>query len=165
MLVDGRPLLYRVREKDPILGVISLRLSDVFEKSSSVKQTWSLMEGVGASTLFVQPSLLPLRPDFSFLTTGFGRANCSLLFRNVQAKLPPQLLGWETGTAEVLSDVQVHLDAGTAGPGGEGGGQDFSGKKLTISTTHSSAKISGKDARVEGVDVVVWQVRFLFPSR
>lgn len=37
----------RLREADPILGIVSVRLSEVFREGSSVNQTYALTEGVG----------------------------------------------------------------------------------------------------------------------
>ncbi|OXC65474.1 hypothetical protein AYX13_05483 [Cryptococcus neoformans] len=72
----------RLREADPILGIVSVRLSEVFREASSVNQTYALTEGVG-----------------------FGKANISFAFRGMQMTLPPNMRGWETGTLEV-SDVR-----------------------------------------------------------
>jgi len=35
---------------------------------------------------------------------GFGRARISVLFRSVETRLPPNMLGWDVGTFEFLSD-------------------------------------------------------------
>ena len=37
----------RLREADPILGIVSVRLSEVFAESSSVTQTYAIVEGIG----------------------------------------------------------------------------------------------------------------------
>lgn len=37
----------RLRENDPILGIVSVRLSEVFKEASSVTQTYAITEGVG----------------------------------------------------------------------------------------------------------------------
>ena len=37
----------RLREADPILGMVSVRLSEVFAQASSVTQTYAITEGVG----------------------------------------------------------------------------------------------------------------------
>ncbi|ODN73711.1 hypothetical protein, variant 1, partial [Cryptococcus amylolentus CBS 6039] len=71
----------RLREADPILGIVSVRLSEVFRESSIVNQIYALTEGVG-----------------------FGKCNISFAFRGMQMTLPPNMRGWETGTLE-LSDV------------------------------------------------------------
>lgn len=60
----------RNREHDPILGVVPLKLSDVLLKSSQVTKWYPLDGGVG-----------------------FGRIRISLLFRSVETRLPPNMLG------------------------------------------------------------------------
>ncbi|MCJ1313286.1 hypothetical protein MMC25_006963 [Agyrium rufum] len=70
----------RYRQHDPILGVIPLRLTDILQTSSQVTRWYPLDGGVG-----------------------FGRARISLLFRSVETRLPPNMLGWDVGTFEFLS--------------------------------------------------------------
>ncbi|KAK4987714.1 hypothetical protein LTR66_002656 [Elasticomyces elasticus] len=70
----------RHREHDPILGVVPLKLSDILETSSQVTRWYPLDGGIG-----------------------FGRIRISLLFRSVETRLPPQMLGWDVGTFEFLS--------------------------------------------------------------
>jgi hypothetical protein len=76
----------RMREHDPILGVISLKLSEVLQTSSQVTRWYPLGGGIG-----------------------YGRARISLLFRNIETRLPGNLLGWDVGTFEFLSDRIVAL--------------------------------------------------------
>ena len=76
----------RLREADPILGIVSVRLSEVFAEASSVTQTYAITEGVG-----------------------FGKANISFAFRGMKTILPPNMRGWDTGTLEI-SDVALHVD-------------------------------------------------------
>lgn len=71
----------RNREHDPILGVVSLKLSDILETSSQVTRWYPLDGGIG-----------------------FGRIRISLLFRSVETRLPPNLLGWDVGTFEFTSE-------------------------------------------------------------
>ncbi|MCJ1476556.1 hypothetical protein MMC13_005222 [Lambiella insularis] len=71
----------RYRQHDPILGVVPLRLSDLFSTKSQVTRWYPLDGGIG-----------------------FGRIRISLLFRSVELRLPPHMLGWEVGTFEFLSD-------------------------------------------------------------
>ncbi|KAJ9608646.1 hypothetical protein H2200_006417 [Cladophialophora chaetospira] len=71
----------RNREHDPILGVVPLRLSEILSTSSQVTRWYPLDGGIG-----------------------FGRIRISLLFRSVETRLPPNMLGWEVGTFEFLSD-------------------------------------------------------------
>ena len=70
----------RYREHDPLLGVIPLKVSDVFQTSSQVTRWYPLDGGIG-----------------------FGRARISLLLRHVETKLPPCMLGWDVGTFQILS--------------------------------------------------------------
>lgn len=71
----------RNREHDPILGVVPLKLSDVLESSSQVTRWYPLDGGIG-----------------------FGRIRISLLFRSVETRLPPNMLGWDVGTFEFRSE-------------------------------------------------------------
>ncbi|WVR03079.1 hypothetical protein IAU60_000068 [Kwoniella sp. DSM 27419] len=79
----------RLREADPILGIVSVRLSEVFAEASSVTQVYALTEGVG-----------------------FGKAHISFAFRGVQTTLPKNMRGWDTGTLEV-SDVSATINEGS----------------------------------------------------
>lgn len=45
----------RVREKDPVLGVVTVRLGELFKNSSEVTRLFSLQEGIGE---FLRLSLL-----------------------------------------------------------------------------------------------------------
>ena len=72
---------HRYREHDPLLGVVPLKLSDILDTSSQVTRWYPLDGGIG-----------------------FGRARISLLFRSVETRLPPNMLGWDVGTFEFLSD-------------------------------------------------------------
>ncbi|KAI5293866.1 hypothetical protein KEM52_005079 [Ascosphaera acerosa] len=71
----------RFRQHDPLLGVVPLKLSDLFQKASQVTRWYPLDGGIG-----------------------FGRMRVSVLFRSVDLRLPPQLLGWDVGTFQVYSD-------------------------------------------------------------
>ncbi|KAB8074115.1 hypothetical protein BDV29DRAFT_174226 [Aspergillus leporis] len=77
----------RYREHDPILGVVPLKLSDLFQTSSQVTRWYPLDGGIG-----------------------FGRIRISLLFRHVETKLPPNMLGWDVGTFEFASDKIIAKD-------------------------------------------------------
>jgi hypothetical protein len=63
---------------------VPLRISEILETSSQVTRWYPLDGGIG-----------------------FGRIRISLLFRSVETRLPPQLLGWEVGTFETTSDRLV----------------------------------------------------------
>jgi hypothetical protein len=63
-----------MRQHDPILGVVPLKLSDILQTSSQVTRWYPLDGGVG-----------------------FGRIRISLLFRSIETRLPPNQLGWDVG--------------------------------------------------------------------
>ncbi len=71
----------RMRQHDPILGVVPLKLSDILQTSSQVTRWYPLDGGIG-----------------------FGRIRISVLFRSVETRLPPSQLGWDIGTFEFTSD-------------------------------------------------------------
>lgn len=77
----------RHREHDPILGVVPLKLSEILQTSSQATRWYPLDGGIG-----------------------FGHIRISLLFRSVETKLPPPLLGWDVGTFEIASDRIVATD-------------------------------------------------------
>lgn len=39
----------RVREKDPVLGIVTVKLADLFKDKSEVTRLFSLQEGIGTS--------------------------------------------------------------------------------------------------------------------
>lgn len=82
----------RYREHDPILGVVTLKLSDILQTSSEVTRWFPLDGGIG-----------------------FGRIRLSLLFRSVELTLPPQLTGWDVGTFEFTSEKLLAEGYPTAG--------------------------------------------------
>jgi hypothetical protein len=71
----------RMREHDPILGVVPLKLSDILQTSSQVTRWYPLDGGIG-----------------------FGRIRISVLFRSIETRLPINQLGWDVGTVEFTSD-------------------------------------------------------------
>jgi hypothetical protein len=77
----------RYRQHDPILGVVPLKLANILETSSQVTRWYPLDGGVG-----------------------FGRIRISLLFRSVETRLPPNMLGWEVGTFEFMSNRILGLN-------------------------------------------------------
>ncbi|PBK93314.1 hypothetical protein ARMGADRAFT_1013004 [Armillaria gallica] len=119
----------RLREKDPILGVVNLKLKDLFSTGSEVTRLFSITEGIG-----------------------FGRMNVSLLFRAVKCQLPRQMLGWDTGTVEILEPIKFSLS-----PSANLGDAKFVGKsnKIVVSTTDSTETLPASATSDEsGVDVV-----------
>lgn len=93
------------REHDPILGAITIKLSEVLKTSSQNTAIYAIDGGMG-----------------------YGRMMVSVLFRSVDLKLPKNLLGWDLGSFEVLGDhiqaendvhgilssarIAIHTDAG-----------------------------------------------------
>jgi Ca2+-dependent lipid-binding protein len=75
----------RNREYDLVLGVVPLKLSDVLDTSSQVTRWYPLDGGIG-----------------------FGRVRISLLFRSIETRLPPNMLGWDVGTFE-FNTIQAIL--------------------------------------------------------
>lgn len=75
-----------MRQHDPILGVVPLKLSDILQTSSQVTRWYPLDGGIG-----------------------FGRVRISLLFRSIETRLPPNQLGWDVGTFEFKSDKILAL--------------------------------------------------------
>lgn len=94
------------REHDPILGSITIKLSEVLQTASQNTAIYALDGGMG-----------------------YGRIQVSVLFRSVDLRLPKNLLGWNLGSFEVLGDdvlleqtvsnklqhaqVRLHTDVGT----------------------------------------------------
>lgn len=96
----------RLREHDPIMGIVSMDLTEVFSESSQVTQSFSLQDGVG-----------------------FGKVHCSLVFRSIKAQLPKNLLGWDTATVELLSEIEIEGD------------ESLKSKKIKVSTGDDTQKI------------------------
>ncbi|KAF4970504.1 hypothetical protein FSARC_2472 [Fusarium sarcochroum] len=74
----------RLKEDDPLLGIIHLPLSEVLRERSQVMGFWPLSGGIG-----------------------FGRVRISMVFRSVQLQAPRNLLGWQYGTVEVQPTATV----------------------------------------------------------
>lgn len=72
----------RLREIDPLLGVVEFRLKDVLKNSSMISRYYPLQGGIG-----------------------FGKIRVSLLFRSISTQLPRQLLASDTGTLELVSGL------------------------------------------------------------
>ncbi|QRV98489.1 C2 domain-containing protein [Ceratobasidium sp. AG-Ba] len=107
----------RLRERDPILGIVNLDLKHLFQDASEVTRLFALQEGIG-----------------------FGRMNVSILFKGVDAKLPRNMLGWDTGTVEILDDIIITPEPNSSHK------LSKMPTKLTISTTDSTENIPPKSA-------------------
>jgi len=77
----------RMRQHDPILGVVPLKLSEILQTSSQVTRFYPIDGGIG-----------------------FGRIRISVLFRSVETRLPLNQLGWDVGTFEFTSDKILALN-------------------------------------------------------
>lgn len=75
----------RIREHDPILGIVSIPLPEVFKDASAMTRPFSIQDGVG-----------------------YGRVNMTLNIRPVKLELQRSEIGWDTATVELLSDLQIH---------------------------------------------------------
>jgi hypothetical protein len=113
----------RYRQHDPILGVVPLRLSEILDTSSQVTRWYPLDGGIG-----------------------FGRIRISLLFRSVETRLPPNMLGWDVGTFEFMSDRILALNY-------------HSNAKLKLRTGGSTGAIRRHDCqKLEEGDGMFWDL-------
>jgi hypothetical protein len=108
----------RYREHDPILGVVPLKLSDILQTSSQVTRWYPLDGGIG-----------------------FGRIRISLLFRHVETKLPPQMLGWDVGTFEFAGQQITAKNFGRQA-------------KIKLRTGGSTGKLTRHHCQLQGEDAV-----------
>ena len=116
----------RYRQHDPILGVVPLRLTDILQTSSQVTRWYPLDGGIG-----------------------FGRIRISILFRSIETRLPPNMLGWEVGTFEFLSDRIIALGYSSSA-------------KLKLRTGGSTGKISRTSChKFDEKDGIYWDIRFV----
>lgn len=80
----------RVREHDPIMGIVRLPLAELFSKSSQLDQMFSLQDGVG-----------------------YGKVALSLVFKAVRLSIPPELRGFNTVSVDILSNIDVESHSET----------------------------------------------------
>ena len=76
----------RMREGDPILGCVGLKLADVLTKTSKSTEWYTLTGGIG-----------------------FGKIRITLLFRSIEIVVPRPLRGWNIGVLEVARCRAVGL--------------------------------------------------------
>lgn len=74
----------RLREHDPIMGIVSLPLQSLFKSSSQIEQSFALQDGVG-----------------------YGKIACSIVFRSVKLQIPPELRGYSTVSVDLLSSIEI----------------------------------------------------------
>ncbi|GMK56735.1 hypothetical protein CspeluHIS016_0305750 [Cutaneotrichosporon spelunceum] len=114
----------RLRESDPIMGIVTVNLSDVFADCSSVKKTYPIQQGVG-----------------------FGKASISFTFRGVKASLPENMRGWDTGTLNI-SRVRLRGDPAKREV------WEPREVTLRVETNESTGKMSKREAQEEGGEIV-----------
>lgn len=73
----------RERENDPLIGLVYMPLSKIFAKKSQIMEMYPLSGGIG-----------------------YGRARISMVWRSVELKLPPNLMGWDYGTLEIRGAIK-----------------------------------------------------------
>ena len=74
----------REGEEDALLGVVYLPLHKVFAKRAQTNETYPLAGGIG-----------------------FGKVRISMVWRSTEVHLPKELQGWDYGTLEVKTPIQV----------------------------------------------------------
>jgi hypothetical protein len=105
----------RMREHDPIMGIVDLKVSELFEKSSQASGFYSLQDGVG-----------------------YGRVQASFVFRSVKLQHPRSMLGWDTATVELLSNIQIDDTEGEIG-------EKLKKAKITVTTGDDTQKLVAAD--------------------
>ncbi len=126
---------YRIREADAILGVVPIKLSDLFKENSQITQFFPLAGGVG-----------------------HGRIRLSLLFRPIQHETKEKTrLGWNIGTVRLLtSPVATDFDESKGASG-----HDVHLVSLRASTLAGRAKLAASRARYvnrDSKDAVEWKL-------
>lgn len=104
----------RLREHDPIMGIVDLKVADLFSQSSQSSGLYSLQDGVG-----------------------YGRVQASFVFKAVKLDYPPNMLGWDTATVELLSNIEIDAD-------GEAG-EKLKKQKITVTTGDDTQKLTASD--------------------
>lgn len=102
----------RLREHDPIMGIVSLPLTEVFKESSQVDQQFSLQDGVG-----------------------YGKVSLSLVFKAVRLSIPRELRGFNTVSVDILSNIEIES-------GSESWKSKLADLKLSITAGLWSKKLS-----------------------
>lgn len=129
----------RYREEDPILGVVPLKLSEVLKNGCQLTNSYPLIGGLGEWYIAID--------DFSNTNVqGYGRVRLSVLFRSCDMKLEKPLLGWEIGTMQLHSNVNVHFDTG----------KHVNYTRCVIRTISSEVKL--RKRKTTATDTVAWKV-------
>ncbi|KAE8229644.1 hypothetical protein CF326_g5382 [Tilletia indica] len=105
----------KTREHDAVLGIIDLRLKDLFSDTSVRQGAYSLSDGIG-----------------------YGKVYISAVFKAVRLELPRERLGWDTVTVELISYLKVEgID--------EEWTKKLGGKKITVSTGDATEKVDSAE--------------------
>ncbi|KAN0102605.1 C2 domain protein [Hyaloscypha variabilis] len=115
------------REHDPILGAITIKLSEVLQTSSQSTAIYALDGGMG-----------------------YGRIMVSVLFRSVDLKLPPNLLGWDLGSVEVLGEKITAEDTNGV----------LAGSKILLNTDVGKSTIS-KNWVNQSEQGAAWDLKYI----
>ena len=132
----------RLREHDPILGIVDLPLQETLRYSSEVTRTYAIQDGASSRSFILGDNVRMLILEISEAGVGFGKISVSILFKGVQLNLPRELSGWDTGTVCITEPIRVEPVEGT----------DFEWreKKLVLSTLEAKEKLSKREARQDG---------------
>lgn len=105
----------RTREHDALLGVIPLKLSEVFKNASQVTKKYPLVGGVGEA-----------------------KVRISMLWESIDYKISKHLLGWDVGNIRFTSKYLSVMDL-------KGDGRHIKNMKIKMYTTIGSHSIGGHD--------------------
>lgn len=116
----------RTREHDALLGVIPLKLSEVFKNASQVSKNYPVIGGVGEA-----------------------KVKISMIWESIDRKLPRSLLGWDVGNFRITSD-RIRLT------NLRGDGQHLKNMKLKLGTVLASEKIGRRDCHQSKDGAIFW---------
>lgn len=135
----------RMREKDAVLGVVMLKVHLFVSNVVPTSLTNAVMQ---LSDLLVNASQITRLYSIE-QGLGYGRIRLSLLFRPVEAKLPMNLLGFDTGTL-MVQDVTVKVD--------DDNKLDLSKCELRMKTTkpNHEVKVSRKAGQKRDDGSIAW---------
>lgn len=105
----------RMREHDPIMGIVNLKLTELFKSSSQVDGMYSIQDGVG-----------------------FGRVSASFVFKAVKLEHPRSMLGWDTATVELLNNISIDCDDSEIDA-------KLKKQKITVTTGDDTEKLAAVD--------------------
>ncbi|CCG83916.1 protein of unknown function [Taphrina deformans PYCC 5710] len=107
----------RTREHDALLGVVPLKLSEVFKNGSQVSKNYPIIGGVGQAKLKI-----------------------SLLWESIDYRLPKKMLGWDIGNFRIISNRMRVVDI-------RGEGRQLKNMRLKIHTAAASMTLGRRHCR------------------